>query len=184
MTKKLDLEGRLKGWYDRVPHLSNDSREWLANNIWWMAIIGVVSLTLSLILIVRELLVALSIASHVFVVMLPQYAHMTGHTWVLLTLQIVQFVFTMLLMAVAVQPLRARARQGWVLLYWSFLVNFGLEIVATLLGSDLGGVLMAIIRATIAGYLLFEIRSYFELHHESRAVKRVRKVVRKIKNSK
>ena len=56
MARSDELEMKLKRWYDRVPHLSSYSREWLSNNIWWMALIGVVFNAVGLYRVVNVLL--------------------------------------------------------------------------------------------------------------------------------
>lgn len=174
-----ELEMKLKRWYDRVPHLSAYSREWLANNIWWMALIGVLFNGVGLFRVVDVLLAVLGVSRPG--VDVQSVLAITSYTWVYVIISAIQFAVTLAFMVFAVSPLRDRAKQGWVLLYWSFIANFTLSFIAMIASFRLFNAFVVVAQAGIAGYFLFEIRSYFALHREGKLLKHAKRLVKKRK---
>jgi phosphoglycerol transferase MdoB-like AlkP superfamily enzyme len=179
MARSDELEMKLKRWYDRVPHLSSYSREWLSNNIWWMALIGVVFNAVGLYRVVNVLLAVFGMERPG--VDIQPVLDVASYNWVFVAISALQFAVTLMFMVFAVSPLRERAKQGWVLLYWSFVVNFTLGFMAMIASFRLFNAVVVVAQAGIAGYFLFEIRSYFALHRESKLLKHAKHLVKKRK---
>ncbi len=172
MAKKTDLETRLSDWYKGVPHLPKDAVRWLSNNIWWMALIGVIVSALGLLVVIPALIKALSLAPHFAgFVDLDQYRTLSTGSWLSLSVTLGQYMATIILLAFAVPFLREKTYTGWKLLYWSFLLNLALNVISSALVLNLYNVVMAFISAVVAGYFLFEIRDHFS----AKRVKRKKK---------
>jgi len=74
---------------------------------------------------------------------------------------VIYFVFALVssvLMLAAVPGLLSRKMSGWKLLFWSEVVS----IVASLLSFSVSGLLMTVVFAAIAFYLLFQIKSHYK----------------------
>lgn len=164
------LEKTLSKWYKDVPHMPKGFTQWLADNIWWLVAIAVVLSVLSLLFLVPAALIAYGIMSGV--------ASTTGYfggdlavsgasAWLTVTLSLASLLFTTILEAMAINPLKAKAKQGWTLLFAVALLNLGFNIVFALVAINILGILASVLWAAVWGYFLFEIRSYFGVRHKA-----------------
>lgn len=71
------------------------------------------------------------------------------------TLSLVVLAVSLVLEALAIQPLMHRSKKGWNLMYYATIVG----TVSSVLASQLGG---AILGALISLYILFQVRSYYK----------------------
>ncbi len=177
MSTLNDVEATLEGWYKNVPHLPTAGRVWLADNIWWLAMIGAILSILGLFTVVPFLLTVFTVGS--FVAMTSMHvssvAAYGSMFWLSILISIVSYLITMVLLIASVTPLKQKAKQGWRLLFLTYMVNFVLSVINAVISFAPGSLVSAIISAAIGGYLLFEIRSYFVTK---------RKVVKKAKAAK
>lgn len=169
MATASNLESTIGGWYKKAPHLPKNAQKWLAENVWWLALIGAVLSVLGLFAIVPLLLVALSLSAAVtpyMSVYAPGYAY-AGLGWLSIMISSIGYIVTTILLVMAIGPLKERAKRGWNLLFWSFLINFALTIVADIVALNFLALVGALIGAAIGGYLLFEIHGYFGVKHKA-----------------
>lgn len=107
------LEKTILGWLKNVPHLPSVARKWLGENVWWIAVIGLVGSCLAAVI---GLIGVLGTASLVGTVAVSYYAVSTFTAWALVT-SIVGLVFLaidIILLAMAIKPLRrVRRRDGY-----------------------------------------------------------------------
>lgn len=161
------IETQLGEWYSKVPHLPKDARKWLTDNIWWLALIGVVISVLGLLAVIPMLLIVMGLATAAVGVMPTglggYYGAVTTIGWLGTFLTLVQYVFSTLLLALAVAPLKDRARRGWLLLFWSYLANFAFTVLGALVVLNFSSIVMTVISAAIGAYFLFEIRDHFSV---------------------
>ena len=54
------LEKMIESWLKPVPHLPTEWRKWLADNAWWLTIIGVVLSTISVLGMLIKLMAIMS----------------------------------------------------------------------------------------------------------------------------
>jgi len=155
MTRKFELEEIIEGWYKNVPHLSKPSRQWLAGNIWWLALVGAVVSACGLLVVVPALLAAFDSS---------YYSAMSGGAWLSAVLMLAGYVVTTVLLGLSVRPLREKVRSGWKFLFWSVLVSAILNALSALFVYNLYNAFMAVVSAGVAGYLLFEMRDSFAVH--------------------
>lgn len=156
------FEKTVAGWYKDAPRLPKDVTKWLADNAWWIVIIGVVLSALAL----WGALAAFGFVSSVVSQLGGVYGYgvMSGavaQSWLPLTLSVVQLVIVVLLQVAAINPLRAKAKRGWTLLFAAFLVSFVFSVVSDLIAFDLAGIVVMTLFSAIGLYVLFEVRSYF-----------------------
>lgn len=166
MSALTNLEQTLVQWQKQSPlHLPASWRKWLGDNSWWLVIIGVVAAALSVIGSLRVLLWAEDVLRTT-----RQYAESLGVTVphasatydVGLWISVATFVVVALIQLRAIQPLRAKKKSGWDLLFLAMIVSLVGGLVSGLLsGSILGTIVGLAISAVIGWFIIFEIRGEF-----------------------
>lgn len=171
MADTSNLEATIGGWYEKMnlPHLPKEAQKWLANNVWWLALVGAILSVLGLLAIVPLFLLSLSITT--IAVGAVGAVGYSGIFWLSALISVVSYVATTVLLFMAVNPLKTKAKRGWQLLFWSYLINFGLAVVSNLVVLNIVSVITSLIGAAIAGYFMYEIRGYFGAHHKVDAKK-------------
>jgi uncharacterized membrane protein YhaH (DUF805 family) len=171
------LEQKITEWLKKVPHLPVSVRKWLGLNIWWVALIGAI---ISAISVLFGLVTVAGVASVVGTVAATYYASATFTTWAIVT-SLLSLVFTLLyaiLLAMAVTPLRARQKKGWVLLFLVWLIGVVSVIVNSIVSLNpvgfIFGILFGAIWIAISGYFLFEIHNEFAHTEKSKGVKKAK----------
>lgn len=152
------LELRLASWYGRLPHLPDKARRWIADNIWWMVVVGVVLMALGLLSILGVLLVGtmlLSVFAGVYGVILGSLVALLVLVWIVL------YVVDIVMLAMAVSPLKAHLARGWRLLFVVLSIGVVVEVAYVFVSTDVGGFVSSLVSMAIGGYVLFEIRNLF-----------------------
>ena len=162
MEQVRKLEKKLNDLYKGAPHLPKEAQHWLADNVWWLALLGAILSLLGLLFIIPLLLAAFALTTVVSPIAgYGYYSDPVGLGWLAVVVSIVSYIVTAVLLALAVNPLKVKAKKGWEFVFLSYVVNFGLSIVVAVLSFNLGSVLGSVVGAVIGGYFLFEIYSYF-----------------------
>jgi uncharacterized membrane protein len=152
------LEEVVASWYKGLPHLPENFRKWLADNIWWLVLVGVI---LSLLVVIPAFGVLLFGGA----VLTATYgasgsAYYGGwFVWALIGLMLV--VADLVLSALAIAPLKAHRKMGWSLLFLVALLNVLSTVMTFIANYSFGGLISGLIGAAIGGYFLFEIRGHF-----------------------
>lgn len=168
------LERKILGWLKDVPHLPVSVRQWLGENIWWIAVIGTVLTGIAVLGLLG------SIFNSIGLLNTPAasfYASTTFITWIIIN-AIVALVFTaieLILLANAIKPLKTKQKKGWVLLFATWLVGVVAMVVSAILTlnplSFIGNLIFGTIWVALTGYLLFEIHGQFAHVERSKGVK-------------
>lgn len=171
------LEKTVFGWFKTAPNLPKDVRKWLGENVWWIAIIGVI---INGINILRGLSYLEKQASLQGTVASTWAASSVQSDWAILTVIVsVSFlVLEVVLLFLAIRPLREKQKKGWVLLFASWLVSGAALLVnATLtfgIFSFIITILFGAVWLAILGYFLFEIHGEFAHVERSKGVKKAK----------
>ncbi len=160
------LEKRLAGYFKQLPNLPQAGRTWLAENVWWLALISVIISALSLVYaLIGVISLVVWTATPVFY---GAYYSATAISAAWITSASLTLLFVLVitvLMAQAVPFLRTMRYRGWMLLFTVYLVNaLRIVVMALLTGSITGfiaGIIFGAIGLAIVGYFLFQIRSFF-----------------------
>lgn len=153
------LEGVIASWYKGLPHLPENFRQWLADNIWWLVLIGVI---LSLLVIIPSFGILL-FGGAVLTVSYGAASTYDGgvFTWLLFSLLFI--VADLVLSALAIAPLKAHKKLGWSLLFLVALLNVVSTVLAFIANFSFSGLISGLIGVAIGGYFLFEIRDHFSV---------------------
>jgi hypothetical protein len=153
-------------WYKNVPHLPKEFTKWLSDNIWWLVVIGVVISVLGLLALIPLALFAFGLSAGANAIY-PTYTDGSfGLLWVGVLLSLVGYVVVTILEAMAISPLKAKAKKGWTLLFMAVLANVAISILSNVVSVNFIGIVFALLWAAVHGYFLFEIRSYFGAAHK------------------
>lgn len=172
------LERMVAGWAKSVPHLPSPAVKWLGDNVWWIVIIGLVVSGISALMLLIGVLGTLSLIGTVAA---SYYAVPTFGMWAIITglVSLVFIVIDLILLGMAINPLRAKQKKGWVLLFATWLLSAVFIVVNAILSlNPLGfitGILFGAIGLAISGYFLFEIHGQFAHTEKSKGVKEAKK---------
>jgi hypothetical protein len=162
-----ELEKTVAQWYKNVPHLPKEFTKWLADNIWWLVVIGVVLAVLGLLALIPLALFSLGLSAGVNAIYPTYTAGGFGLVWMGVLLSLVSLVVVTVLEAMAISPLKSKAKKGWTLLFIVAVVNALFSVLSNVVDLNFFGIVMAVVVVAIHGYFLFEIRSYFAVAHKS-----------------
>lgn len=170
MDAVASLEKTVAGWYKNVPHLPKNAQQWLADNVWWIALISFILGVVGLFTLVPAALIAFGLSSSLSGVYALTIT--SSYYWVTVLVSLVSLLATTVLTALAITPLRNHARSGWNLLFLSLVVSVALSVVnsllslvlafsSMLLGALVWSLFTAALSFLVGSYFLFEIRSHF-----------------------
>ena len=171
------LEKRVLSWFKTVPGLPVNGRKWLADNVWWIALVGAILTGMSILQSIGSIMTLLAVLNTV----VGSYYVTTAGTTLSIVSSLIGIFFMVVsgvLLAVAVKPLKAKLKKGWVLLFAAWLVSaLGVFASAVLSFSIVGFVITILFGAVwivISGYFLFEIHGQFAHVERSAGVKKAR----------
>lgn len=151
------LENTAAGWFKQAPHLPANVKKWLADNVWWLALVGV-AISAFGILALLPLLVGASVLTSGYAL----YAGVdVGRTMLASWIGLGFLVAVVVLEAMAIMPLKAKKKQGWNLLFLALLVSILSSLVGLVVTYGVSNIFSAVLTALIGGYFLFEIRDSF-----------------------
>lgn len=155
MQQLSGLESSLGTLFKALPHLPKDWRHWLADNAWWLALIGVVFGVLGILGFVPALL---GISIFTGIIASPAAGALVIITG---TVNMAVLVVSVALEAMAIMPLKAKRKRGWDMLFLVGLVTFTGAVLNALITGNIGHIFWLIIGTLIGLYVLFELRMYF-----------------------
>ena len=120
--------------------------------------IGVVATVLMLLALLQLALLgglALTVAFGVYGAVLSGFLVMVTLVWSILV------IVNLVLMVLAVRPLRAKQKRGWTYLFIMALVSVAVTVVRFLWNGQVPEMVSGLVSVAIGGYVLFEIREYF-----------------------
>ena len=161
------LESKVAEWLKPVPHLPANVTKWLAENIWWITIVGVIATAIGTIVMIFGIFSMISLVgtvSHFY----GYYYATSSYTWWNVITSIVSTIFmaaTVALSAMAISPLKEAHKEGWTLLFIILALRAVAMVVEAILNFNIVGfistILFGAISIAISAYLLYEIRSHF-----------------------
>lgn len=150
-----------------LPHFPKSVRNWVGENAWWIVLIGVVLGVFG----VLSSLAALTVFGSAFVGVAVVAGGSAAAGVVILSavVTLVGYIVTVVLEALAIQPLKAKKKRGWDLIFMAWIVNLILALVSAVVnvgvGSNIFGVVSGLVWTAIVAavglYILFEFRSFY-----------------------
>ena len=155
MRQIAGLEDGLNTFFKGLPHLPREWRHWLADNAWWLVFIGVILGALGILGLVPVLL-GVSIFTGII-------AGPAAGALVIITgiVNMAVLVVSVVLEGMAINPLKARQKRGWDLLFLVSLVTFAGAVINSIITGNVGHILGLLVGTLVGLYILFEVRMYF-----------------------
>jgi hypothetical protein len=168
------LERQILTWAKGIPHLPLSARQWLGENIWWIALVGAILTGIAGLL---NFIAVMGVVSVLGTVAAAYYATASITSWAIVT-GLVNVVFIVLIavaLAAAVKPLQAKQKKGWVLLFASWLLSAAFIVVGAVISLNpfdfIVSILFGAIGLAASGYILFELHGQFAHVEKSKGVK-------------
>lgn len=161
------LEKTVAGWLKPIPSLPKTVQKWLAENLWWIALVSVILTAISILVLIGAIGTWSTYSSSITAIYgtslgLASYAP----GWIIGT--IITLIFSALitlLMAIAIKPLKSMDSKGWRLLFFVYVLSALQVVVNSVMTlnvvSFIFGIIFGAIGLAIGGYFLFQIKSYF-----------------------
>jgi hypothetical protein len=152
------LEAKVAELYETMPHLPLQGRKWLAANIWWLTLVGVILGAMGLF----GIILATFFASAALTIYGGLAGAAIGGFVFVAALAVTAFMaITIVICAMAITPLKVMRKQGWTLLFIATLVQVAEHVVSFLFNFNLVGLVISLFFTAIGVYFLFEIRDFF-----------------------
>jgi uncharacterized membrane protein YhaH (DUF805 family) len=157
------LENKVLGWARSLPHLPASNKKWLGKNIWWLALIVAIFSGLGLLTSLYGFFVGAAVNGN------SDIAYLTGgYNSLIMMSAVISIVFitaNLLLLALAIKPLKAMEKKGWVLVFMALLVQALAVVVDAILSFNVLTFILSLIYGAmvtaISLYFLFEIHGEF-----------------------
>jgi hypothetical protein len=168
MTGIGKLETLVSGWLKPMPHLPKNAQKWIAENSWWLVLIGVILSGFGLLIGLMGLFAAMAFVG----TSVGYYGYgANAYGGALIVSTIVSLVFSVglvILLGIAISPLKAMKAKGWDMLFWVLLLDVVYVVVNALVSlgslniiSFVFSLIFGAISSAISAYFLFEIKSHF-----------------------
>jgi hypothetical protein len=158
MESLRNLEVVVASWYKSAPHLPKDGQRWLADNAWWLALLGLILGSLGILSVLLGVLLAGTLLAGVGG---PIGAAIGGIAFFAVFVSLAFAIADMVITAMAISPLKAKQKRGWSLLFLMALINVLSLAVSFLFQLNLFSLIWGLLFAAVGGYFLFEVRDYF-----------------------
>lgn len=153
------LESKVADVAKGLPHLPKEFQKWLAENAWWLTLIGVVIGAFGIFALL-PLLTAASVVTSVVDTYYP-YSQALAPSLTSVWVSLGFLVAIVVIEGLAVSPLKGLKKHGWDLIFLAVLVSAASSLVSALLTSSFYGLFGAALGLAIGLYVLFEVRSHF-----------------------
>lgn len=156
------LETKVGEWLKNAPHLPPEFRKWLAENSWWLTLIGVVLGALAIFPLLGLTIFASGLSATYSAYYPYAYGAQSGLLQASLWTNLGFYIAIVALEALAISPLKGLKKRGWDLLFLVLIVSVISSIVSVVLTYNIGGLIGAAVGAIVGSYVLFEIRGHFK----------------------
>ena len=159
------LEKQFVKWFENLPRLPRETRDWLATNGWWLIIIFIAAIGVDAIGSLAAFAANVIPLGSSYVASYYGSATFIAFSATKMGLSFVFSAIEITLLALAIQPLRDRQKKGWVLVFAALLLH-ALAVVADAIltlnsFSFVVEIVFGVLWLGMLAYLLFEVRDEF-----------------------
>jgi len=139
----------------------------LADNVWWLALAGVILSILSAVSAFYRAMFADNYVDDIYRGYGISYPHSDVFGLNMSAYMLIMYIGIVIgavIVGLAINHLKIKHKKGWDLMFLALLVSIVIQVVGALfnLSNLVGGILSVVIGAVIGSYLLFEIKPYFK----------------------
>lgn len=157
------LEKMIEEWLKPLPHLPTTWRNWLAKNVWWITLVGVILSVIGIFGLLAAASFVSTTTSLYGAAVYTAVATTHGGLWMLaIWVSLALLVVTVVIEAMAISPLKVQKKKGWDLLFLAYLVGVASGVIGAILNFDVFSLISTAIGAVIGAYFVFEIHSHFK----------------------
>ncbi|MDB5167300.1 MAG: hypothetical protein JWN26_445 [Candidatus Saccharibacteria bacterium] len=165
MASMSRAENIVGNWLKSVPHLPRGGQKWVAENAWWIVLIGVIASAIAVLIGISAIFAYMAWVGNI-----PAYSYYVtspyGPGWIIGSIVSLLFsILIVILLATAITPLKTLKKKGWDRLFLVLIADAVSVVVGSILSfSILGfifGLIFGAIGLAISAYFTYEIRSYF-----------------------
>ena len=152
------LEQSIAKIHKDLPHLPKGLTTWLVENAWWLVAIGVVLGGIGILTTLTTLTTGSAILTALGGPAVGGMVFVSG------LVSVAVLAVTIVIEAMAIQPLKEKKKHGWDLLFLASLVGIAGSLVSAILSGPLGvvsGLFGAAVAVVIGFYVLFELRVHY-----------------------
>ncbi len=165
------MQSMVGEWLKPVPHLPKIAQKWIAQNSWWIVLVGVIASAISILVGIGAIFSYMTFVGNAASYYGVYEASPYGAGWIIGSVISLLFsTLVVILLATAITPLRMMQRSGWERLFIVFLVDAASVFVGSVLTLNVFGFIIGLIFGAIglaiSAYFLFEIHSYFGASHK------------------
>lgn len=165
--KMKKIENLATKWLRPIPHLPVKGQNWLAKNIWWIVLVGLILSILGFLMLIGAIFANLAIMNSAVGYFGYNGAIVYSGWWTFASVVSVLFMIAVIIVsAMAISPLKMMKKRGWDLLFLALVISVTSSIVGAILNfnifSFIFSIIMAAISAGIGAYFLLEIQSHFK----------------------
>lgn len=153
------IESMVAQWYKGMPHLPKNGQQWLAKNVWWLALISVILGAMGIFALLSITLFAGAVLTAAGGV---AGAAIAGFSMIVVLVYLAIAVISLVITIMAISPLKALKKRGWTLLFLTILLMVVEKVVYFVFDYNLFSLVWGLLMSAVAAYFLFEIRSFFD----------------------
>ena len=155
MQQLASLEKSLAKTFEGLPRLPKGLVDWLVENAWWLVVIGVVLGAFGTLVLLGVVFGGSLLIGALGGVVLGGVVFIGG------IISLATLIATVVIEAMAIQPLKSRQKRGWDLLFLASLVAFAGSVVGAVISLKIGDILGPLVGVIIGLYVLFELRGRY-----------------------
>ena len=160
-----------------MPHLPANGQKWIATNVWWIVLVGVILSAIGVLVLVGGIFTYMAFVGNAASYYGVYASSVYNDGWIIGTIVSLLFaIATVIFAGMAISPLKAMQKKGWSLLFVVLVLKaLGVILSAILSLNVLGffvGIIFGAVGIAIGAYFLFEIHSYFGAAHKAVPVKK------------
>jgi len=167
MSSIAKFENTIGGWLKPLPHLPEAGRKWLAENIWWIALVGLILSVIGMVMLIGTIIVAFPFIFGTATII--SYYSATAYTGFWMVSSVVSLIFmiaTVVITAMAISPLKKRIKKGWDLMFITLIIGGLSAVLSAIINFNVlnfvPSIIFAALGLAIGSYFLYEIRSFFD----------------------
>lgn len=155
------LESKLAAIYKGLPHLPADVRNWIAQNVWWMAIVSAILSVLGIIVVVYMAFFASALLIGYGGLAGAAVAAAGGLALMPVLVSVAFMIVELIVIGMAINPLHNMQKKGWMFVFIAALVQAVSYVASFLCNFNLSSLVWNFLILAVGVYFLFEIRDHF-----------------------
>lgn len=157
-------------WFRPVPHLPKFVQKWIAENSWWIVVVGVIASGISILIGIDDIFRYMAFVGNAASLYGIYNSSPYSSGWIIQSVVgLLISTLVVILLATAITPLKLMQRKGWDRLFLVLLVDVASIVIGSILTLNVFGVIFGLIFGAIglaiSAYFVFEIQPYFGASH-------------------